>query len=397
MWWNVRRRFGMGAPLTPHGFADALCAPRGTDSMNDGAVGAASVAELEIRSLVKRYTARSVVGPLSFSVAAGEFVSLLGPSGCGKTTTLRCIAGFETPEAGDILLDGERIDRQPPNRRNIGLVFQNYALFPHLTIFENVAFGLRLRRLGLPEIRRRAGDALDLVGLADLADRYPRQLSGGQQQRIAIARSVVLEPRILMFDEPLSNLDFKLRVTMRNELRELQRRLGKTAIYVTHDQSEALALSDRIVVMSNGRIEQIGSPREIYERPANPFVADFIGNSNLLDAVVLTVAPDATTIRTDRGLTLRAAPAARNVGDRVVVMIRPEHVRLASSRGSSGENTMRVRVREATYLGQDLHLRVISGEQSLTVMTQGSALRSLNAGDEVDAAIAVTDVLLLQT
>ena len=206
-------------------------------------------------------------------------------------------------------------------------MFQSYALFPHLTIFENVAFGLRLRRLAAGEVRQRVGDALDLVGLSDLAERYPRQLSGGQQQRVAIARSLVLEPRILMFDEPLSNLDFKLRVTMRNELRDLQRRLGKTAIYVTHDQSEALALSDRIVVMSNGRIEQIGSPREIYERPANAFVADFIGNSNLLDAAVIAVGSDAITVRTDRGLMLRAASTAHGIGDRVVVMIRPEQVR----------------------------------------------------------------------
>jgi spermidine/putrescine ABC transporter ATP-binding subunit len=363
--------------------------------MNDGALSSVSVAELEIRSLVKRYTAQSVVGPLSFSATAGEFISLLGPSGCGKTTTLRCIAGFETPNEGGIYLDGERIDQQPPNRRNIGLVFQSYALFPHLTIFENVAFGLRLRKLSAPGLKRRVGDALNLVGLSDLADRYPRQLSGGQQQRIAIARSVVLEPRILLFDEPLSNLDFKLRVAMRTELRELQRRLGKTTIYVTHDQSEALALSDRIVVMSNGRIEQIGSPREIYETPANPFVADFIGNSNLLDAVVTDVAADATIIRTDQGLTLRAAPAAKNPGDRVVAMIRPEHIRLAAAAEPVGENAMTVRVAQATYLGQDLHLRVVSGQQGLTAITQGSVSRNLAAGDEVHATIAAADILLL--
>jgi spermidine/putrescine ABC transporter ATP-binding subunit len=363
--------------------------------MNDGALNSAGVAELEIRDLVKRYTAQSVVGPLSFSVKAGEFISLLGPSGCGKTTTLRCIAGFETPSEGGIFLDGERIDQQPPNRRNVGLVFQSYALFPHLTIFENVAFGLRLRKLPAPETKRRVGDALNLVGLSDLADRYPRQLSGGQQQRIAIARSVVLEPRIILFDEPLSNLDFKLRVAMRTELRELQRRLGKTAIYVTHDQGEALALSDRIVVMSNGRIEQIGSPREIYERPANSFVADFIGNSNLLDAVVTGVAADATVIRTDQGLTLRAAPASRNFGDRVVAMIRPEHILLAPASEPVGENAMTVRVAQATYLGQDLHLRVVSGEQGLTAVVQGSAFRHLSMGDEVRATVAAADILLL--
>jgi spermidine/putrescine ABC transporter ATP-binding subunit len=364
--------------------------------MSDGALGSAGVAELELRDLVKRYTAQSVVGPLSFSVAAGEFISLLGPSGCGKTTTLRCIAGFETPSDGGIYLDGERIDRQPPNRRNIGLVFQSYALFPHLTIFDNVAFGLRLRKLPAAEITRRVGDALNLVGLSDLIDRYPRELSGGQQQRIAIARSVVLEPRIILFDEPLSNLDFKLRVAMRTELRELQRRLGKTTIYVTHDQGEALALSDRIVVMSNGRIEQIGSPREIYEKPANPFVADFIGNSNLLDAVVVGADAGATVIRTDRGLTLRAARASRNPGDRVVAMIRPEHVRLTGAGEPAGENAMMARVTQATYLGQDLHLRVVSGEQALIAITQGSVFRHLAAGDEVHAAIAAADILLLQ-
>jgi spermidine/putrescine ABC transporter ATP-binding subunit len=362
--------------------------------MRDGA-NSAAVAELEIRNLVKRYTAQSVVGPLSFSVMAGEFISLLGPSGCGKTTTLRCIAGFETPSEGSIHLEGARIDAQPPNRRNIGLVFQSYALFPHLTVFENIAFGLRLRRVALPEMKARIGHALDLVGLPDLAERYPRQLSGGQQQRIAIARSVVLEPRILLFDEPLSNLDFKLRAVMRTELRELQRRLGKTTIYVTHDQSEALALSDRIVVMSNGRIEQIGSPREIYQRPANSFVADFIGNSNLLDAVVVGVEADATLIRTDRGMTLRAAPAARKPGDRVVAMIRPEHVRLTSA-AEPGENTMTVRIAQATYLGQDLHLRVISGEQTLLAVAQGSVAQHLAAGDEVHVAVAAADVFLLQ-
>jgi putative spermidine/putrescine transport system ATP-binding protein len=234
------------------------------------------------------------------------------------------------------------------------------------------------------------------VGLPDLADRYPRQLSGGQQQRIAIARSVVLEPRILLFDEPLSNLDFKLRISMRNELRELQRRLGKTAIYVTHDQGEALALSDRIVVMSNGRIEQVGKPREIYERPANSFVADFIGNSNLLDAVVVGAEADALVIRTDKGLTLRAMRAARNPGDRVVAMIRPEHIRLTAVGEPAGENAMTVRVEQATYLGQDLHLRVVNGEQSFTVVTQGSISRRLAVGDAAQAAVAAADVFLLQ-
>jgi len=355
-----------------------------------------AVAELEVRDLVKRYSAQSVVGPVSFSVAAGEFVSLLGPSGCGKTTTLRCIAGFETPSEGGILLDGARIERLPPNRRNIGLVFQTYALFPHLTIFENVAFGLRLRRVPDAQTKSRVSQALDLVGLPDLADRYPRQLSGGQQQRIAIARSVVLEPRILLFDEPLSNLDFKLRLAMRAELRELQRRLGKTTVYVTHDQGEALALSDRIVVMSNGRIEQIGAPREIYERPANPFVADFIGNSNLIDAVVIAGDRQTTVVRSDPGLTLHAAPTAAAAGDRVVAMIRPEHVRLAAGQAPAGENAFAARIVEATYLGQDLHLRLRLGDgQTLTAVAQGSAVRHHAAGDDVTIAVEAADIFLL--
>src|SRR5580693_4452389 len=222
--------------------------------------------ELEVRELTKQYSPQVSVGPISFEVHEGEFFSLLGPSGCGKTTTLRCIAGFEALSEGSIRLHGERLDDRPPHRRDVGLVFQNYALFPHLTVFDNVAFGLRLRRLGKAEIGDRVSRVLQLVDLAGMATRFPAQLSGGQQQRVAIARSLVLEPRILM----------------REELRNLQRRLGKTSIYVTHDQTEALALSDRIAVLSHGRIEQIGTPDEIYERPASAFVAEFIGSSNML-------------------------------------------------------------------------------------------------------------------
>ena len=354
-----------------------------------------SAPELEVRDLIKRFTAQSIVGPLSFRVEAGEFVSLLGPSGCGKTTTLRCIAGFEVPTEGSILLNGLAIEGQPPNRRNIGLVFQSYALFPHLTIFENVAFGLRLRRIGNAQLRQRVGDALELVGLLDLAARYPRQLSGGQQQRIAIARCVVLEPRILLFDEPLSNLDLKLRLAMRRELRELQRRLGKTAVYVTHDQGEALALSDRIVVMSNGRIEQIGSPQEIYERPANAFVADFIGSSNLLDATVVGSDGTATIINAG-GLTLRAGLVGHACGARVLAMVRPERIRIAATDEPAGDNTLNARIREATYLGQDLHLNLrLDGGQELSVVTQGRAAPRLVPGEEVVLTVDAADISLL--
>jgi ABC-type Fe3+/spermidine/putrescine transport system ATPase subunit len=233
--------------------------------------------------------------------------------------------------------------------------------------------------------------------LPQVAARYPKQLSGGQQQRIAIARSVVLEPRVLLFDEPLSNLDFKLRVTMRTELRELQRRLGKTTVYVTHDQGEALALSDRIVVMSNGRIEQIGAPRDIYERPANAFVADFIGNSNLLAATVLSVESDATVVRTAEGLTLRAAPALEPAGAEVVAMIRPEHLRLVSPGDAAPQNRISARIEEAVYLGQDLHLRLrAEGGQALSAVTRGNAAGHHAAGDTVALAVDPTDVFLLR-
>src|SRR6266404_4065280 len=257
--------------------------------------------ELEVRGLSKRYSPQVTVGPISFQVHAGEFFSLLGPSGCGKTTTLRCIAGFESLSEGSIRLRGERLDDKPPHRRDVGLVFQNYALFPHLSVFDNVAFGLRLRRIAKAEMRERIDRALQLVELAGLGQRFPAQLSGGQQQRVAIARSLVLEPQILMFDEPLSNLDLKLRIQMRDELRSLQRRLGKTAIYVTHDQTEALALSDRIAVLSHGRIEQIGTPGDIYERPATVFVAEFIGSSNLIEARIVERGAAGVVVETGGG------------------------------------------------------------------------------------------------
>src|ERR1700682_3448778 len=260
--------------------------------------------ELEVCELIKRYSSQGSVGTITFEDYEGEFFSLLRPTGCGKTTTLRCIAGFEALSQGSIKLHGERLDDKPPHRRDVGLVFQNYALFPHLTVFDNIAFGLRLRRLAKSEIADRVGRVLQLVALRGMAARFPAQLSGGQQQRVAIARSLVLEHRILLFDEPLSNLDFKLRIQMREELRNLQRRLGKTSIYVTHDQTEALALSDRIAVLSHGRIEQIGTPGDIYERPATAFVAEFIGSSNIFRARIVGGVDSGTIVVTEAGLRL---------------------------------------------------------------------------------------------
>jgi len=235
---------------------------------------------LKLDRLTLGYGDTVAVDALDFAMAPGELVALLGPSGCGKTTTMRAIAGLMTPMGGRITLDGRDITRVPPNKRGVGLVFQSYALFPHLTVFENVAFGLRLAKVAKPELTRRVEAALTSTGLAHLAGRQPRELSGGQQQRVALARSIVVEPKLLLLDEPLSNLDARLRLEMRSELSRLQRDLGIAMIYVTHDQSEALALADRIIVMRDGRIEQTGTPEDIYERPVSAFVANFIGFEN---------------------------------------------------------------------------------------------------------------------
>ena len=356
--------------------------------------------KLEVRGLAKRFSPQVTVGPLSFEVMEGEFFSLLGPSGCGKTTTLRCIGGFETLSEGSISLDGQQIQDRPPHRRDIGLVFQSYALFPHLTVFENIAFGLRLRKVEKAEVGRRVGQMLQLVDLPNVADRYPAQLSGGQQQRVAIARSLVLEPSLLLFDEPLSNLDFKLRIQMRYELRDLQRRLGKTTVYVTHDQTEALALSDRIAVLSHGRIEQIGPPGEIYERPASAFVADFIGSSNLVQAQVRGAGDGHTAVETEHGLVFTIPRIVDAAGTTVTLLLRPERFYLTARSDAEqiAANRFTARVRDVTYLGEDLHLRVLAlDKQPLLVSIKNSkGTRAIASGAAVDLAIDPEDIHVLR-
>jgi putative spermidine/putrescine transport system ATP-binding protein len=251
--------------------------------------GLSQMSHVEVRNVHRSYGDFVAVNDANFSIAKGEFFSLLGPSGCGKTTTLRMIAGFVAPSHGQILLQGEDVTRTPPERRGIGLVFQNYAIFPHMTVAKNIGYGLRLRRRPKEEITRRVRDALAQVGLDGYEERTPDQLSGGEQQRVALARVIVLEPRLLLLDEPLSALDKRLRDEMRVWLKQLQNDLGITTVYVTHDQDEALSLSDRIAVMNRGVVQQIGAPSEIYERPRNRFVADFIGESNLIPVTVRTV------------------------------------------------------------------------------------------------------------
>ncbi|CAH1652404.1 ABC transporter ATP-binding protein [Chelatococcus asaccharovorans] len=287
---------------------------------------------LSIRHLDKSYALGGgrrlpVVTDFNLDLAPGEFVTLLGPSGCGKTTVLRTLAGLEDFESGEILLDSRSIARLPAHHRKIGLVFQNYALFPHMSVFENVAYSLRLRRVAEATVRSEVASALAAVGLEDYGPRMPGQLSGGQQQRVAVARALVMHPDLLLFDEPLSNLDAKLRVQVRSELRRLQRRLGTTALFVTHDQDEAMSLSDRIAVMKSGRIEQVGAPEEIYARPATLFVAQFVGKVNALPATIVGEANGQVEIEM-LGTRLRAPSPATGLPRDVLALLRPEAVTL---------------------------------------------------------------------
>jgi ABC-type Fe3+/spermidine/putrescine transport system ATPase subunit len=285
---------------------------------------------LSVRRLRKSFGSVVAVDDISLDVASGEFVSLLGPSGCGKSTLLRTVAGLVEPDGGQVILAGEDITRVAVHRRNLGLVFQSYALFPHMTVFENVAFGLRRRGVGPAELGPRVERMLELVRLGPLGARHPRELSGGQQQRVALARALVLEPRVLLLDEPLSNLDALLRDEMRVELKRLQERLGTTMIFVTHDQAEALILSDRVVVMEAGRVEQIGRPEEVYRRPATAFVARFLGRANFLAGTVAETGATATVVTLDGGgLSVVGGPRSGLVrGQPVSVAIRQESIRL---------------------------------------------------------------------
>jgi len=319
---------------------------------------------VELRGCTRDYGPVRAVDALDLSVYEGEFLALLGPSGCGKTTTLNLVAGFVPPTAGRILIDGEDVTDRPAHLRGLGVVFQFYALFPHLSIRENVAFGLRERRLPAAEIERRVGDALELVRLNRAGRQRPSELSGGMQQRVALARALVYRPRVLLLDEPLAALDRKLREGMRDELRAIQRTVGITTIFVTHDQAEALGLSDRIAVMSAGRIEQLGAPREIYEHPTTRFVADFIGASTVLRG--RAVAADRVTVGAGR---LHVSGGTFRSGADVELAIRPERVRVASG---PGDNVLDARVEGLVYQGAQTEVtaRLDDGQRVLVFVTE---------------------------
>ena len=302
--------------------------------------------EVIIKDAVKRYGDFTALNSVSLDIKEGEFFTLLGPSGCGKTTLLRMIAGFNSIEGGDFYFGEKRINDVPAHKRDIGMVFQNYAIFPHLTVTENVAYGLKARKVGKKEIEKRVAEALELVQISHLADRKPNELSGGQQQRVALARAFVIEPSVLLMDEPLSNLDAKLRVQMRTVIKKLQRRLGITTIYVTHDQEEALAISDRIAVMKDGNIMQIGTPSEIYAKPQNPFVAGFIGVSNFLDCDV-----DGENVTIQGALTTKI-PVAKHYVGKGQISARPEQL-FFSDTGMPGKILI------STFLGDFIEYEVV--------------------------------------
>jgi putative spermidine/putrescine transport system ATP-binding protein len=349
------------------------------------------MADVELRQLHRRFGDVVALEGIDLRIASGEFVSFLGPSGCGKTTALRLVAGFDRPTSGRVFVGGRDITGMAPNKRDIGMVFQAYSLFPNMTAVRNVEFGLRVRKHARGDRRTRALELLELVGLGHAADRYPHQLSGGMQQRVALARALAIEPRVLLLDEPLSALDAKVRVQLREEIRRIQTRLGITSIYVTHDQEEALSISDRVAVLSHGRIEQIGEPAEIYGAPATPFVAQFVGTMNRIES---TVSRDTPGMVDSSGVRLPVAAAqGRRPGERVLLLVRPETVQLeaagAENGGLSGE------VLSHTFLGSVTRVRVQAGESVWTADLSGERAAVMPIGSRVTIRFAPESAKLL--
>ncbi|MFT4002041.1 MAG: ABC transporter ATP-binding protein [Rhizobium sp.] len=352
------------------------------------------MAFLELTHIKKSFGDVQVVHDFNLNIEKGEFVSFLGPSGCGKTTVLRMIAGFETPTAGTLMINGKDQRALKPNQRNIGMVFQAYALFPNMTVHDNVAFGLKVAGMSKPDIDKRVKEMLALIKLDHLAARYPYQMSGGQQQRVALARAIAVKPQVLLLDEPLSALDAKIRISLREEIRAIQQQLGITTVFVTHDQEEALSISDRIVVMNAGRADQIGTPFEIYNTPATRFVASFVGTLNLIEGKV--VDPDSNRIMIgDQGITLKQSVTAYKPGDTVSLALRPEAGSLAES--AKGDTALTGEVSSAHFLGSVIRTRMnVAGNTISFDMFNSPGMMPPSVGEKVTLRFASSDLLVIQ-
>ncbi|WP_422036148.1 ABC transporter ATP-binding protein [Reyranella sp.] len=370
--------------------------------MNGAGSASGSGASVTLSNLEKAYDRANVakaVDGVSLDIRSGEFLTMLGPSGSGKTTTLMMVAGFETPTAGDIAIDGKSVVAMPPYRRNIGMVFQNYALFPHLTVEENVGFPLKQRGVPKAERAKLVAEALELVHLPGYGARYPRQLSGGQQQRVAVARAVVFKPRLLLMDEPLGALDKQLRENLQLEMRRLHADLGITFIYVTHDQEEALTMSDRIAVMNDGKVAQVGSPEDLYDRPDNRFVAGFIGESNFLPAIVRGLEDDVVIAECEGTLIRALCPGRPASGEKVTLTTRPERLRFADANqaGMHPQNRLSVTVTEAVFAGERCRYMLQAGDGTSIVLKEPSsaAIRRRAVGERAEIAWSVADTILV--
>ncbi len=361
--------------------------------------GRDTVAKLRIENLQKTFDEILAVDNLNLLIEDGELVALLGPSGCGKTTTLRCIAGLEEPQSGHIFFDEQDVTFWPPERKDVGMVFQNYALFPHMTIFDNIAFGLQMRKVPRAEIKGRVKKALEMVHLHGYEDRFPLQLSGGQQQRVALSRALVIEPKLLLLDEPLANLDAKLREEMRFFVRSVQKEVGITAVYVTHDQAESMVIADRVAVMFEGRIEQIGNPYEIYRYPATRSVADFIGLVNLIPGKLTKIhSEESCSIIIDSGDTIRCRyRGSLSQGDKAILVLRPESIKLrpADEDGRDLDNCFTAEVRERVYLGNvmDYQLNLTDSTQ---IRVQEDPWNAFDIGKKVLAAFSSEHTWLIK-
>ena len=349
-----------------------------------------------IKNITKKFQNVVAMDNITLRIRDGEFMALLGPSGGGKTTTLRCIAGFVQPDSGEIFIGNRGITDLPPEKRGIGIVFQNYALWPHMTIFDNLAFGLRIKRLPQSEIENKVEEMLDMVKLPGLEHRYPRQLSGGEQQRIALARALVIEPELLLLDEPLTNLDAKLREEMRDEIRDIQKRLKITTLYVTHDQDEALGLSDRLAVINNGRIVQVGHPKKVYETPSDSFVANFVGISSFIEAYIKKCNEHKCITETEDGLLFHIFHPDSDFkeGEKIILSVRPEYIEILDAEPRDRVNVFRGKVEKVAFLGNIQDCKISVGKWLLRVMIPSKM--SVKPGDNLILRVIPKQIAMIK-